>query len=394
MKSKRHSYLLMFGHICTDINQGALPAMLPFLIATYGLSYASAAALVLASSIVSSVIQPLFGHLGDRLDRPWFMSLGIVLAGFGIALIGYVHEYWLMFACAMLSGIGVALFHPEGGKLANCVAGASKGAGISNFAVGGNLGFATGPVIAAAALSVWGIGGTAIFIVPAVVMAGILLTQNRRYQQFSQQEQERKAVANGGQQTDDWPGFFKVTSVNVVRSIAGNGLIVFIPLYWIAVLGQSQELSSLMITVHSGVGAVATFFGGRLADRFGFRRIIVVSYCLLGPLMLAFIFTSNIIIATLLVVLVSMSVSIVYSPVIALGQGYLPNRLGLASGISLGVVVSFGGITSPLIGLAGDHYGLPVSMAIICAVAFLGAPAAVLAATHRSKTGQNRPNAD
>jgi len=383
MKSKRHSYLLMFGHICTDINQGALPAMLPFLIATYGLSYASAAALVLASSIVSSVIQPLFGHLGDRLDRPWFMSLGIVLAGFGIALIGYVHEYWLMFACAMLSGIGVALFHPEGGKLANCVAGASKGAGISNFAVGGNLGFATGPVIAAAALSVWGIGGTAIFIVPAVVMAGILLTQNRRYQQFSQQEQERKAVANGGQQTDDWPGFFKVTSVNVVRSIAGNGLIVFIPLYWIAVLGQSQELSSLMITVHSGVGAVATFFGGRLADRFGFRRIIAMSFAVMGPVLLLFVLTRNPVLAAVFIVVVSLASSLAYSPIIALGQSYLPDKLGLASGISLGVVVSMGGITSPLIGLAGDHFGLSVSMAIVCAVAFLAGLSSILVLRHR-----------
>ncbi|MDR2109480.1 MAG: MFS transporter, partial [Coriobacteriales bacterium] len=151
MKSQLHSYLIMLGHLCTDINQGGLPAMLPFLIVAYDLSYASAAALVFASNIVSSVIQPLFGYLGDKLDRPWFMSLGIFLAGLGIALLGLVQDYWLLFACAMLSGIGVALFHPEGGKLANLIAGEKKGTSISNFSVGGNLGFSIGPILAAVA---------------------------------------------------------------------------------------------------------------------------------------------------------------------------------------------------------------------------------------------------
>jgi FSR family fosmidomycin resistance protein-like MFS transporter len=383
MKSHFHSYLLTFGHICTDISQGALPALLPFLILYYGLNYAEAATLVLASSIVSSVIQPLFGWLGDRLDRPWFMSLGILMAGCGIALIGFAEDYWLMLVSASICGIGVALFHPEGGKLANVVAGSEKGAGISNFSVGGNIGFAIGPVIATAALSTLGIHGTAVFLVPATLMAALLLSQTKAYTAFTEQEAVRKQGIGQTDQRDDWAGFAKVTAVNFLRSIVGTGLTVFIPLYWVAVLNQPQELAALMLTFYAGAGAFATFFGGRLADRIGFKRMIAASFCAAGPLLLLFVLAPDIITATILIILVSLTLSAAYSPIVALGQSYLPNRLGLASGISLGVVVSVGGMTSPLIGMVGDHYGLTASMAVICGVAFACAALSLLVVRHR-----------
>jgi FSR family fosmidomycin resistance protein-like MFS transporter len=386
MKSSFHSYLLTFGHICTDISQGALPAMLPFLIMHYGFSYASAALLVLASSIISSVIQPLFGWLGDRVDRPWFMSLGILMAGCGIALIGFVEQYWLMFASASLCGVGVALFHPEGGKLANIVAGSEKGKGVANFSVGGNIGFMIGPAFAAFALTAFGMHGTALFLIPSLFAAAVLLSQTRAYVRFGKLETARREAAGQAEVHDDWPGFIKLTSVNFLRSIVGTGLMVFIPLYWVAVLSQPTELSSLMLTFYSGAGAVATFFGGRIADRVGFRRMIVLSFCAAAPLLILFVFASNLIVATVLILLVALSLSMAYSPMVALGQSYLPNRLGLASGISLGVVVSVGGVVSPAIGLVGDHWGLRASLALICGIALIAAALSFIVLRHKGKT--------
>jgi FSR family fosmidomycin resistance protein-like MFS transporter len=391
MKSRRHSYLLTLGHICTDISQGALPAMLPFLILHHGLSYAAAAALVLASSIISSVVQPLFGWLGDRADRPWFMSVGILMAACGIALIGFVDSYWLMFASASVCGIGVALFHPEGGKLANIVAGSEKGTGIANFSVGGNIGFALGPVIATFALTTFGMHGTALFLVPAVLMALLLLSQTRAYTAFGTQEMARRAATGQDGARDDWPGFVKLTSVNFLRSIVGTGLMVFIPLYWVAVLGQPRELAAIMLTFYSAAGALATFFGGRIADRIGFKRMIVLSFCTTAPLLAIFALTTNLVAATALIILISLGLSVAYSPIVALGQSYLPNRLGLASGISLGVVVSVGGMASPVIGVVGDHFGLRVSMAVICGVALLAAALSPLVARHKGAGATDDP---
>jgi MFS transporter, FSR family, fosmidomycin resistance protein len=109
---RRAMATLSSGHLFTDVSQGAVPALLPFL----KVSYASGAALVLAATISSSVIQPLFGHISDRRSLPWLMPLGPALGGLGIALAGWAPSYGLRFAAIVLSGLGVAAFHPEGSR--------------------------------------------------------------------------------------------------------------------------------------------------------------------------------------------------------------------------------------------------------------------------------------
>ncbi|NLG10092.1 MAG: MFS transporter, partial [Coriobacteriaceae bacterium] len=371
MNNRYQSSLLTLGHICTDINQGALPAMLPFLIISYDLSYASAASLVLASNIISSVIQPLFGYFGDKANCPWFMALGVLLAGAGMTMMGLVDSYWLLFLCAMITGVGVALFHPEGGRMANVVAGQHKGAGISNFAVGGNIGFAVGPLIIASVMPIWGIRGSVVMAIPAVIVAILLLRQNGTFKHLCVVEAERKKSNGESLLTDDWGGFLRVTALNFARSIVVSGLIVFIPLYWAHVLMQPEGISSLILTLYAGSGAIATLFGGRIADRVGFKKMIVTCLAVFTPALALFVITSNVFLAALLIVIVSLSASASYSSIIALSQQYLPNRVGLASGISMGVVVSVGGITSPIIGAVGDSYGLTASMAVLAAVAFI-----------------------
>ena len=150
---RRYSYLMMIAHLCDDLNQGALVAVIPFLVLHNGYSYAEVTALLLASNAASAIIQPLFGWLGDKKPRPWLMAAGIFLAGIGMAGVGVLPNYPLIMASAMLSGIGVAMFHPEGGRLGNLTAGEQKGKGMSIFAVGGKLGFTFGPLVATAAIT-------------------------------------------------------------------------------------------------------------------------------------------------------------------------------------------------------------------------------------------------
>ena len=119
----RNIGLLTAGHLVTDINQGALPAILPFLIAERKLTYGAAAGLVFALSMTSSIAQPLFGLYSDRLSKPWLMPIGIFLAGAGLAMLGLTSNYWLSFTTAAVSGIGIAAFHPEGARLITFVSG-------------------------------------------------------------------------------------------------------------------------------------------------------------------------------------------------------------------------------------------------------------------------------
>jgi FSR family fosmidomycin resistance protein-like MFS transporter len=120
---------LSAGHLFTDLNQGAVAALLPFLISERGISLTAAGALVFAATVSSSVVQPLFGVFSDRRPIPALMPLGVLLAGVGMALVGVVPGYLQIFLCIVLSGIGVAAFHPESARFANYVSGSRRARG-------------------------------------------------------------------------------------------------------------------------------------------------------------------------------------------------------------------------------------------------------------------------
>ena len=370
---KIYSYLMMAGHMCCDLNQSNVPALLPFLVAQRGIDYAAAAGLMFASSSLSSLIQPLLGILADRKQRPWLMGFGILLTGLGIASIGFLNNYWSIFAVIMFAGFGSALFHPEGGRMANCVAGEKKGRAMSTFTAGGNLGFVVGPLITAVTVPMWGLKGTAALLIPTFAMVVVLFALRKKLQILSD-IQQRKVVekAAAEHRKDDWGAFLKLCVSIFMRSIVQNGIQTFIPLYWAGVLMQTQQRSSLMVTVISLASAAAAFTGGRLADRFGFKRVICVAFSMVMPLIILLLFTKNVLLATILVIPISAMTQLGHSPAVVLGQRYLPNRLGLASGVTIGLAVSMGGMCSPLLGRIGDAYGLTTAIYVVAGVALLG----------------------
>jgi len=368
----RYVWLLSAGHMFTDLNQGALPAILPFLILENNLNYTAAAGLVFAANFASSIVQPLFGHLADKISKPWLMPAGILMAGLGLAAIGFLSNYWLLFAAVTISGIGIAAFHPEAARMANRVSGAKKGTGISIFAVGGNAGFALGPIITTAALLTWGVKGTLILIIPAAIMAVILASQAKSLLEFQMQPLSQRA-GNDVTTKDEWVPFSKLTVVVFCRSVIFYGLNTFLPLYWINIFQQSKAVGGTALTILFIVGAIGTLFGGQLADRFGYIRIIRIGFAALIPLLLFFTEINDVAVATLLLIPIGLSLFAPYSPMVVLGQKYLPNRIGLASGVTLGLAVSVGGITTPMLGWFADNYGLSAAMHLIAYVPVLAA---------------------
>src|SRR5215470_656161 len=139
---------LAAGHLGTDFASGSLPALLPFLTDRFALSYTLAAVVMLASTASSSLVQPLFGLWSDRRGAIWLLPAGVALAGIGIALAAVAPSYWLVLVLVVVSGLGVAAFHPEGSKFAAFVGGRRRASAMSLFSIGGNLGFALGPTVA------------------------------------------------------------------------------------------------------------------------------------------------------------------------------------------------------------------------------------------------------
>lgn len=374
MAESKYSLLTMFGHICTDINQGALPAVLPFLVLEKNISYTSAAALIFAANSMSSIIQPLFGYLGDKVSWPWLMGLGAFLAGAGMALIGFQEHYWGIFLAVMLSGIGIALFHPEGGKTANLVAGEKKGTGIGIFAVGGNIGFALGPIIASTAITIWGIKGTAVFLIPAVAMALLVIGCLKDLRRVTSEARAAVVTAADFSGRDDWASFIKVAVSVTCRSVVSYGMTTFIPLYFSAVFLLSEVAASARLTLFSFAGAAATLLGGHLADRWGFRRVIKGLLILLVPLLFLFPLVTNPQLATFLLLPIAFTLSGPHGSMIAWGQKFTPNHIGTSSGIMYGLTVSIGGMLAPCIGWVADTCDLTAAM---YAVAVFSLPALI-----------------
>ena len=361
---RRALAVLSSGHLLADATQGVVPALLPFLIRDRGLSYAAASALVLASTVSSSVIQPLFGHYSDRHPRPWLMPAGVALGGAGVALAGLTSSYPLLVLVILISGVGVAAFHPEGARLVRHVSGDRAATGMSVFSVGGTAGFALGPALVTALVLAFGLQGTVFLLVPAGAVALLLVRELPRLSRA-----RAAGEAGGAKRTargdDAWGPFVTLAGVATLRSFTYYGLLTFVPLYFVVSLGTSAAEGSSALTVMLLGGIAGTLLGGRLADRVGRRPILIGSMALLPPLVALLLQADRGPLLLGLLVLVGAMVVSSYTVTVVLGQEYLPNRLGVASGVTLGLAIGMGGVGASILGLLADRFSLDTVMAII-----------------------------
>src|SRR5499427_4241081 len=359
--------LLSAGHFGVDLSQGAVPAMLPFFVRERHLSYTAAAGLVLAQTISSSVLQPLFGELTDRRPASWLMPAGVAVAGAGLIAAALLPTYGVIWLAIAVSGIGVAAYHPEGARYTNYASGDQRATGMSFFSVGGNAGFAAAPVLATPTLLVLGLrGGWLIGVLPLLVAAA-LAVQLPRFAAHGAAAASSVASAPTDR-VSRWGPFARLTGVVLARSVLFYGLNTFVPLYWIGVLHQSPgaggaALATLLIT-----GSAGTLLGGRLADRFSRRRVVLVAVTLTAPLLLLVLSVRGPLFANAVLVPLALALYVPSSIMVVLGQEYLPARVGTASGVTLGLSVSVGGLVTPAIGYVADRTDLHTAMLLLVAL--------------------------
>src|SRR5437773_8256237 len=189
--------LLALGHFVVDLNQGSLPALLPFLKAAHQLSYAAVATIVLAANVASSLVQPVFGYFADQSARRWMLPTSVLLTGAGFALMGLAPGYGTLVALVLLMGFGVAAYHPEAYKAATSVAGERKATALSWFSLGGNVGVALGPPVITALVATLGLGGSLGLLAPTVIVAALLLAALPGLTQTAARPADGAAAARG-----------------------------------------------------------------------------------------------------------------------------------------------------------------------------------------------------
>ena len=366
-------YLFSLGHLSVDWCQGAIPALLPYFIRNYDLSYQAAGTLVFANVLVASVLQPLFGYYSDRISRHWFIPLGTLFCGISVALMGFCTSFAAIFAAAMLSGVGSAIFHPEAALMVNRMAAKAKGQALGTFSVGGNAGFAIGPIVAGICAYKLGIHTLLVFGIVNTVLAAALWTKMsyvlRQVSLSDSKETEKKTVKV---KENDWKSFGILSLPIFARSIGFTLSNTFIPIYWMTVLHASATQGTTALSILFTMGACITFGGGLLADRFGYVKIIRAAFFCMVPAYLLLTHTTNLWLATALLLPAAVSIFMPYSPIVVLGQTYLAKNAGFASGVTLGLTTTLGGIFAPLVGAAADRWGLVPALQIFWIAGLIG----------------------
>lgn len=391
----------MGGHICVDTVQGGLAAILPFLVMHGGYSYFEVSTLILASNFASAIIQPLFGWLGDRKARPWLMAAGVVLAGAGMAAVGVAPSFGVLVAAAVVAGVGIAMLHPEGGRIANLLGGsdpAEKAVCMSLFSVGGQVGFCVGPVVTVAAVQAFGLAGTLLYLAFCLPYAVLMLAFDKRFRVFGVRPVAAGPAGAAGEAavagdarpaapSERWGAFSLVLGALSVRSIVYYGVTSFVPLFVVGVLGQSEGFAGSTITLFAFVGALATLAAGRVTPFVRTPALMTGCFAVMAVCFVAFAQTRSLAVALVLLVALAVAVNLFNPPAITLGQDFVPAHLGMASGLTFGVAVCVGGCVSPALGVLGDSAGLSAviwALAAICLVG-LALSAAVWVVAGRAK---------
>ena len=369
---------LSAGHLATDFANGVLPALLPFVASRFALSYTEVGGLVFASAAASSLVQPVFGHWSDRRGAVWLLPVGVALAGGGMALAAVSGSYWLCVLCVVVSGLGTAAYHPEGTKFASYVSGRRKASGMSLFSIGGNLGVALGAVSTAPVLLLLGRWGGLVLALPALAVAALLLRSLRYLRSFAPE----RRTARAGLGEDRTGAFLILLGVITARTVGWFGLLTFVPL-WLVSLGHSESYGSNVLALMLFAGGAGTLAVGPLADRIGRRPVLMASVVSVPPLSLVFVALGGSL-GVVALALVGVCVVGTFGLIQVMTQEYMPSRLGLASGISIGFAIGLGGVAAAALGAVADSVDLEAALYVSAVVPALAIPLALLLPSPRA----------
>jgi FSR family fosmidomycin resistance protein-like MFS transporter len=353
---RRAMTALSAGHLAVDFAGGALPALIPFLVSKFDLSYTLAAVLVLAAAISGSIVQPLFGLWSDRRGAIWLLPAGVATGGIGIALAAAAPAYWLAVLFVTLSGLGTAAYHPEGSKFAAYVSGRRRASGMSLFSIGGNLGFGLGALATTPLVVALGLDGGLLLAVPCVAVAVVLLSLAPYLLRFVPEREARAQTAGA----DDRRSLALLLTLIAFRSLAWYGLLTFVPL-WEVSLGHSKAHGNHLLALMLLAGGVGTLAAGPIADRIGLRTVLLVANVAICPLMLVFVLVGGVPGAVALA-LVGVAVIGTFGITMVMSQQYLPRHLGMASGLSIGFSIGLGGVAAVILGAIADSIDLRTAL--------------------------------
>ncbi len=362
--------ILSLGHLVTDIYQGALPAILPFLKVKLSLSYTMAGVIMMASNLTSSVIQPLFGYLSDKKEKAFLLPLGSLFAGIGLSLLSVPDSYLFVLFLVIISGLGVASYHPEGYKTAHFFTGDKMATGMSVFSVGGNLGFALGPIISISIITYLGFSFLPLMVTFSLIFISVLFYS---WNSLAREKPVSVATAEGPEITRKgaYVSLFLIIGTVIMRSWTQMGLMTYIPFYYIDYLKGEPLYAGKLVSVLLLGGVAGTIVGSVIADRIGHKRYLIVSMAL-ATLLFPLILVAEGVMLFITLGVFGMVLISTFTVTIVMAQQLLPRNLGIASGLMVGFAIGTGGLGVTILGVIADQFGVPNALKSIMVLPLAG----------------------
>lgn len=371
--------LIIIGlcHLLNDAIQAVIPAMFPILEKSMGLSYTQLGIIAFSLNIVASVMQPLVGLVTDKKPMPFALPIGLTFSLAGIFGLGFAPSFGWIVLSVVFIGLGSAVFHPEGSRVAYMAAGSKRGLAQSIYQVGGNTGQALAPVITALIFVPLGQIGASWFSIVAA-MAVILLIYianwyNGRLISSPRTVNKKSSTQASGKKhaKDIKKAIIFILIFIFARSWYVSGMTNFYTFYAMHKYAFSIKESQLFLFVFLVSGAIGTFFGGPLSDRFGKKKIITFSMLATLPLSIIMPFMPSAIAIVLLIItgfilMTSFSVTVVYA------QELIPEKIGMMSGLTVGLAFGMGAIGSVGLGYIADLIGLPTMIIVLGMLPLIG----------------------
>ena len=365
--------LLMFlGHVWVDASQAILPVALAKLKELFSLSYFQVGLVMAVLNLTSSVIQPVFGYISDRLSTGWFVPVGILWTSFAMGLLGWAINYPVVVVLVGLAGLGTAAFHPRAMMAVYSLSGSRLGFGAAVFSTGGNLGFAMGPLVGSFLILGFGLHATWGLLIPAVLLCLILFFYRGDFLRHAPALKDKSAGdADRQLQKFPWVSLIAVCLIVTLRSWVYISFLTYLPMFF-QIHGIELEKGSLMLTVFLAGGAIAGLYGGHLSDKFGRRRVIAASM-LIYPALASLMILSKGGWIWLLAGASGAALLSSFAVTIVVAQELIPQYVGLASGLILGLGFGTGGLGSAFSGFLADRLGLDQVLWILALAPILGA---------------------
>lgn len=371
---------LSFCHFLNDMMQSLLPAMYPMLQGSYHLSFGQIGLLTLTYQITASLLQPIIGAFTDRTPRPYSLAAGMGFTLCGLLMLGWASSYPLLLLAAAMVGTGSSVFHPESSRVARMASGGKHGLAQSVFQVGGNVGSATGPLLAAFIVLPHGQGSVAWFSGAALLAMLVLVNVGHWYKAHGMARLRSRGTPRAVAQTH--PRQFR-RAIGVLLALIFSkyfylaSLTSYYTLYLIQRFHVSVQTAQIDLFIFLGAVALGTIVGGPVGDRIGRKYVIWASILGILPFTLLLPYAS-LLWTVVLTVPIGLVLASAFPAIVVYAQELMPGRTGTIAGLFFGFAFGMGGVGAAVLGKLADEVGLPTVYRICAFLPLLGLLAAFL----------------